>query len=343
MRPNLQSFWNYEGSPNTQPSQHSIILGTRGHCMFFRLDGGDTWFPNDILDFLWWFEDSLATFDAVSNWAVEDADLIDRFRTGQARDRFTIYLTGSSYLDKVTGLPGYYGMYWSSVPAYPIASPNTFYFGPKGSLSTQLPSTSTTYSYIYNPFTPVPSLGGNNLFIACGPYDQRPVEKRPDVLLFNTGVFVKPVIVFGAVNVTLVVSSNCTDTDFTVKLTDVFPDGESILLSDQMLRMRWRAAVPTGPIPPPITQPTLMVPGQRYTVSFQLWPIAHLFAPGHQLRIAISSSNYPRFSANPNNGLSVLQGGPLLIAQNSFYVGAGTPSSIVLPIVSQAQLPDNVL
>jgi putative CocE/NonD family hydrolase len=177
-------------------------------------------------------------------------------------------------------------------------------------------------------------MGGNNLEIACGPLDQRPVETRHDVLVFTSAVLTDVLPLTGPLNVMLSVSSNCTDTDFTVKLTDVHPTGVSRLIQDGIIRMRWRNRYESD-------QPQLMTPGTVYNVEVSLWNTSYIFNPGHRLRVDISSSNQPRFSINPNNGepLSKNGTGPILVAQNTVYHSANYPSAIILPVVTMAQLP----
>ena len=102
------------------------------------------------------------------------------------------------------------------------------------------PSGDGRLTFKYDPQNPVPTLGGQNLHIAKGPMDQRPVESRPDVLLFTTEPLPEPVEVTGRITATLFISSDCPDTDFTVKLCDVYPDGKSMLVTDGIQRASLR-------------------------------------------------------------------------------------------------------
>src|SRR5205085_5086983 len=101
-------------------------------------------------------------------------------------------------------------------------------------------------TYRYDPEDPVPTLGGQNLFISKGPMDQRKVESRPDVLLFTTEPLAEPVEVTGRITARLHVSSDCPDTDFTVKLCDVYPDGKSMLVTDGIRRASLRKSFEKG-------------------------------------------------------------------------------------------------
>lgn len=141
----------------------------------------------------------------------------------------------------------------------------------------------------------------------------------------------------GDFKISLSVASNCTDTDFTYKLTDLFPASEGgydVIITDSIVRMRWRND-------PRIPSP--MSPGSFYTVTSTSWPVCYIVSKNHQLRLAISSSNSPRFSANPNTGqlLNATHTLAPLIALNSIAIGKN--SFVSVPLVDPSQLPNNVL
>ena len=131
----------------------------------------------------------------------------------------------------------------------------------------------------------------------------------------------------------LYVSSDAIDTDFTVKMSDVYPTGEVRLIMDQTARMRWREGG---------LDPVYMEDGIIYPVDVNLWNTSMAMAPGHKLRVSISSSNYPRFSINPNNGLLLADEnypGQNITAQNTLYHSAQYPSHLILPQVQAKQQP----
>jgi putative CocE/NonD family hydrolase len=220
---------------------------------------------------------------------------------------------------------------------WPAFQPTSYYFQKDGSLTTAKPTTDGKGTYLYDPHNPVPTEGGNNLALKCGPLDQQHIEQphRADVLTFSSSVLTSPLALTGPINAVLYVSSNCTDTDFTVKLTDVYPNGESHLIQDGGVRMRWRLLSQGA------NSPTLMTPGTVYRVEASLWNTSYVFNTGHKLRVSVSSSNAPRLSINPNNGLPLSKNGtgPILVAQNTVYFSSSMPSSVVLPLVSLSQLP----
>jgi putative CocE/NonD family hydrolase len=169
--------------------------------------------------------------------------------------------------------------------------------------------------------------GGQNLHVYQGPMDQRGTEGRQDVIIFTSDVLTKPVGVTGRIKARLFVSSDCIDTDFTVKLCDVYPDGRSMLITDGILRMRNRNGCDHW---------EFMNPGEIYEIEVDLWSTAYIWNTSHQIRVAVSSSNSPRFLANPNTGASLYQFymNPIFkLANNTLYLDNEHPSCIILPIV----------
>jgi putative CocE/NonD family hydrolase len=227
------------------------------------------------------------------------------------------------------GIQGAKGDYWVALDEWPAYTNTSFYLTPTRTLSTTPSSTPETISYIYDPKNPVPTLGGNNLIIKCGPLDQRNVTSRSDVILFTSSPLQDYLAVTGHMTVQLYVSSNATDTDFTAKLMDIYPTGQAILLQDQAYRMRWRYNS---------TKVLPMSPYTVYPIEIDLWSISYIFNPSHKIQLAISSSNTPRFSTNPNNGRLIQEGGPLVFAQNTLHIGGNTPARLTLPVVSLTEL-----
>jgi hypothetical protein len=122
------------------------------------------------------------------------------------------------------------------------------------------------------------------------------------------------------------VSSTAPDTDFTVKLCDVYPDGRAMNVVDGILRMRHRNA---------IEREELMEPGEVYPITVDLWVTSLIVSRGHRLRVDLSSSNYPRFSANPNTGEALGASERTQVANNTVYLDAARPSQVVLPVVAR--------
>jgi len=191
---------------------------------------------------------------------------------------------------------------------------------------------------VFNPANPVPTVGGNELFGGCGPQDQRPVEQgaRSDVLTFTSDVFNVLTPMVGPVKASIYVSSTANDTDVTVKLTDVHSDGSSLLIYDGIRRMRWRDGY--GP-----QDMTPLTPGTVYLAEIDLEYTAYLWAPGHRMRVSVSSSNFPRFSVNPNNFASIVDADtiPPVIATNTILFSQAFPSHITIPVVPISSIPES--
>lgn len=204
-----------------------------------------------------------------------------------------------------------------------------------GSLSTTAPGTEPADRYDYDPRDPVPTVGGATflpgLFVAAnaGPRDQRAVEMRADVLCYTSAPLARDTEVTGPVTLVLHVTSSAVDTDFTGKLVDVHPDGQAIILTDGILRARYRES---------LSEPALMTPGQVYTLTLDLVATANLFKAGHRLRLEVSSSNFPRFDRNPNHGgvIATATAADFRVAANTVLHDAAHPSHLVLPMIERA-------
>ncbi len=185
-------------------------------------------------------------------------------------------------------------------------------------------------TYRYDPSDPVPSVGGHGCcdptIAPMGPYDQRPVERRDDVLVYDTPVLREPTEVTGPIEVTLWASSSAPDTDFTAKLADVHPDGQAINLNDGIRRARYRLSE---------TDTQLIEPGRAYEYTIEVWPTSNLFKPGHRIRLEISSSNFPMYDRNPNTGDEFGSNTRMRAADQRILHDPQHPSYVRLPIMPQ--------
>jgi predicted acyl esterase len=215
------------------------------------------------------------------------------------------------------------GNVWRSADRWPPPSqPLRLYLTPEGGLERQAPSTASTGEYTYDPANPVPTMGGQELFGSPGPRDQRPVEGRPDVLVFSTPPLAEPLEVTGRITVRLTAATSARDTDFTAKLCDVYPDERSMLLTDGIVRARYRRS---------LAEPVEVVPGERTTYEIDLGSTSIIFNRGHRIRVSISSSNAPRFEANPNTFPD--RDAVPAVARQTITLGGSEASHIVLPEV----------
>ncbi|MEM7374796.1 MAG: CocE/NonD family hydrolase [Bacteroidota bacterium] len=219
--------------------------------------------------------------------------------------------------------------YWDGLSTWPpVASSEIWYLQADSSMS-MTTETNGALSFAYDPRDPSPTHGGTTLRFdqVQGPYDQRDtVENRSDILLFSSPVLSRPVRVQGQISLNLYVSSDRPDTDIAVRLTNVYPDGRSMILTDDIHRMRFREGFRAA-------DTMNMVPGQVYEVSLTLADIAHTFMPGHRIRLGITSSNYPKYALNLNNGGPMYVEGDTLIATNTIHTGGSQASRMIVPTV----------
>jgi hypothetical protein len=198
-----------------------------------------------------------------------------------------------------------------------------------GALSTVPPNLEQADTYIYDPNDPVPSLGGNNLAIDIGVQDQRPVEERPDVLVYTSDPLDQPLEITGPVTVALWAASSAVDTDFTAKLVDVHPNGYAQNLLDGIIRARYRESA---------SAPRMMEAGKPYLFTIDLWAISNVFLPGHSVRLEISSSNFPRFDRNLNTGEPFGEGTKGIPARQTVFHQAEMASHLLLPVIPRSCL-----
>lgn len=200
-----------------------------------------------------------------------------------------------------------------------------------GRLSQDTPDDEVPDIFTYDPGNPVLSIGGHSCCIdtltPMGAFDQRPQEYRNEVLVYTSEVLTEAVEVIGTVEVTLYAASTAVDTDFTAKLVDVHPDGRAINIGEGIIRARYRES---------LEQPTLIEPGQVYEYKILVGSTANVFKAGHQIRLEISSSNFPTFDRNTNSGKPLVEAGPAdwFVATQTVFHDNRYPSHVVLPIVS---------
>ncbi len=181
--------------------------------------------------------------------------------------------------------------------------------------------------YSYDPRNPVPSLGGANccgVGTPSGPRDQRPIEHRSDVLVYTSDILSEPLEVVGPVKLVLHAASSAVDTDFVAKLADVYPDGRSVNVAEGILRARHREGV---------DQQVLMEPGQVYAMEIDMVGTANQFQQGHRVRVHVTSSHFPQFARNLNNGEPFGTSDTPVVARQTILHTAERPSHIVLPVV----------
>jgi putative CocE/NonD family hydrolase len=197
-----------------------------------------------------------------------------------------------------------------------------------GSLSTEPPQDESSDRFVYDPRYPVQTMGGNNCcsphIVPWGPYDQRPVEMRGDVLCYTTAPMETDMEVTGPIKAILYAATDGLDTDWTAKLVDVAPTGYAMNLCDGIIRARYRES---------FTNPTLLEPNTVYEYEIDVGVTGNVFRKGHSIRLEISSSNFPRFDRNPNTGRAFGMDAEMRQAQQTVYHSREYPSHIILPVI----------
>ncbi len=227
------------------------------------------------------------------------------------------------------------GKGWMSANRWPLESTKfTKYYldsraAPRSSLTTGLLATSMPQgtksdTYLYDPARPVPTRGGSCCSDAMA-VDQRDVEMRRDVLSYSTPVLDHGITVVGPIQVVLYVSSSAKDTDFVVKLIDVYPDGKTINLADDGFRVRYREG---------FDKTVLMKPGEVYQIQLTNMVTGNYFPPGHRIQLDVTSSNFPAFERNLNTGGNNYDETTWVTAENGVHHSSDHASYVLLPVVS---------
>ncbi len=304
--------------------KQKLIIGPWGHETFGDKTQGDLTFPDNAdwitslkvvdLQFKW--------YDYYLNGEINDPD--DSFLIFGPRVEF--YLMGDVTVPDTTEFNK-----WCYSDTFPPRGVEyyKFYLHSDSLLSLYPPDITDSFSsYISKPWDPVPTIGGNE-FIgipndAYGPMDQTPILSRNDILVFTSDILDTSYAVVGKPIMVLYASSDAYDTDFEVRLCDVYPDGRTILVQDNILKARFRHG---------FENEELLVPGQIDTFYVELWSTAYVFNQGHRIRIIISSSNYPRFEVNPQTGAPFSRNDSNWVeATNTIYHNPSYPSHILLPL-----------
>ena len=244
------------------------------------------------------------------------------------QDWFDHWLTGKD--NHVTDMPKVQlfvmGQGWISSDRWPLPDTrftNYYLDAESQSLTTAAPTRDHSQTYRYDPASPTPSLGGG----CCGKpaaLDQRPVEARKDVLVYTTSPLDHDLTIGGPIDVELYVSSSTKDTDFMVRIVDVYADGKAINLADDAFRVRYRDG---------LDKPRLMQAHQVYKIDLTNLVTAIRFPKGHRIRLDVSSSSFPMYARNLNTGGNNYDETEALIADNTVHGGGRYPSRIVLPVL----------
>ncbi|WP_026947467.1 CocE/NonD family hydrolase [Algoriphagus marincola] len=245
-----------------------------------------------------------------------------------------------SELPKVT----YYTMgsnKWQSSDVWPPkeAVMTNFYLDSEGNANTRngdgklvakAPKKENQDTFTYDPMDPVPSYGGN---VCCtgnavqgGAFDQSEMELRDDILVYTSEPLEEGVEVSGFIESYLYLSSDAKDTDVTIKVIDVHPDGKAYNLDETIQRVRYREGY---------DKEVWMEDGKVYEIKMTPMSTSNYFDKGHRIRIEVTSSNFPRFDRNMNTGGNNYDETEGVVATNSIHHGGKFQSRIVLPMIKK--------
>ena len=234
---------------------------------------------------------------------------------------------------------------WQTADSWPPASAQsvTYYLASTGKansvngdgkLTSSKPAKDSADRFTYDPMNPVPSYGGN---VCCtgnavtgGAFDQRKMEERSDILVYTSEPFTQATEVSGPIDVTLYASSDAKDTDFTVKLIDVAPNGPAYNLDETIQRARYREGYNNGEV--------WMERDKVYKIHLQPMTTSNYFEAGHQLRIEVSSSNFPRFDRNLNTGGNNYDEVKSIVAHNAIHHSSEYPSQVTISVVKHSSV-----
>lgn len=211
---------------------------------------------------------------------------------------------------------------WLELDTWPPAgiSYRPAYFHQANGLSFETPaSCEPPDPFTYDPHQPVPS---QVLYPQLGPKDYQPIEDQ--MLCYTSDVLQTDISVAGPVTAILHASSSAMDTDWVVRLCDVWPDGRSMSVCDGILRARYRDS---------LSEPTLLEPNEVYRFEVDLWSTAQVFKAGHRLRVHVTSSDFPRYDRNLNTGGPFATESHSVAAVNTIFHDAARPSHLLLPIL----------
>ena len=318
--PNL-ALYTHVRKTSTRANDQWAIIAPVAHCAFTRA-AADTVVGERSMG------DARLDYTEIIN------GFFDRFVKGEPSARLAA-------LPKVT----YFTMglnKWQASDTWPPAGaqPMTFYLSSGGKANTlrgdgilraKPPSVDRPDRFTYDPMNPVRSYGGNvcctGNAIQAGSFDQRKMEERPEVLVYTSEPFADGLELSGPITPTLYVSSDAKDTDFTVKILDVYSDGRAYNLDESIQRMRYRDGY-DKPL-------AWMEPGRVYQVTFQPLTTSNWFAPGHRLRIEVSSSNFPRFDRNLNTGGNNYDEAKGVVAYSAVHHSTQYPSHVAVTVVAR--------
>ena len=296
----------HKGGPNSRGHQ-KLYIGPWLHGRFNKVNKvGDMLYPEN------------ANFDMMG----EMIRWFDHYLKGK-RNEIELDPNVRYYVMGAVGEPGAPGNVWRSTNDWPVPVEETpYYLQQDGKLSTSKPTSADSFTQlIADPLNPE-KIEGRGF---PGARDARVVEEQENVLTFTTDTLTEAVEWTGNVKAELLVSSSAKDTDFIVRVSDVYPDGRSILIIDMIRRARYRDG---------FEQQKFMEPGEVYKVGFNVGWLSQIFNKGHKIRVTVCSTGAPFYEPNPNTGEPITIEFPekVVVAKNKIHHSSGQASRILAPV-----------
>jgi putative CocE/NonD family hydrolase len=302
------------------PGSQAMVITNGQHCAFGRESAatriGDRDLGDARLDFV---ERQIAW---LNRWLKDDVS------AATPKSPITAYMAGANRWVEFDAVP--WGGQDPSRVFYLSSGGRANTLNGDGRLLTAQPGAGSIDTFDYDPASPVIAHGGEISGLGSdqerndGSYDQRAIEAREDVLVYTSDGLAEDLAVFGYVAVELFVGSSAPDTDFTVKLVDVAPDGTAWNIADTIQRMRYREGD---------DKQVFMKPGEMYRITLPPMLVANVFLRGHRVRIEVSSSNFPSYARNLNTAHDPYTSREIAVARNIVASGAGRLSKITVPVV----------
>ena len=210
---------------------------------------------------------------------------------------------------------------WPPADSFPVP----FYLAADGMLSKKKPSSrDASLKYQYDPKFPAPTLGGNWMYSKenMGPVDQSPLKRRKDVLRFASDPLEEPVEIAGKVFAEIFFSTDVPDTEFVVKLVDIYPDGYEMLVRESAGMARYAGGLDSSV---PVEK------GKIYKLRMDMWSTAIAFEKGHRIGFYVSSSSSLAYEVHPNTFEQVKSYDNSPVANQEIHCSSDNPSCVILP------------
>jgi hypothetical protein len=237
---------------------------------------------------------------------------------------------------------------WEASPKWPMGTPTPVYLTASNGVSFERPAASGHDDYVADPSKPVPFLprpidmGDADQWHTWLVHDQRFVDGRTDVLSYVSAPVTAPVHIMGAPQVDLFAATSGTDSDWVVKLIDVYPNENPEEASQGAKKNMSGFELPVGieifrgRYVDSFAEPHALTPGKVTEYRWNLPNVDHVILPGHRIMVQVQSSLFPLYDRNPQTFVPNIfnaKAGDYQKATQSIFYGGNSASAVYLPIV----------